>query len=108
MSYKILGQNRPSATVNTVLYTVPTSKEVVISTLNFANVGSAVDYARVYVVPAAGSASQSNALYYDLPVNIRDCFQTTCGLTLAAGDKVIVYSLNGNITFQAFGNETTA
>jgi len=108
MAFRLLGNVKPSATSNTTLYEVPASKETVVSTINICNVGTATDYARVYVYASGGSASTSNAMYYDLEIVPSDTFQCTCGITLAVGAKIIVYSELGNLTFHAFGNEATA
>lgn len=108
MSKKILGVSKPSATVVTELYVVPSGKESVVSTLSICNVGSATDYARVYVFASGGSASTSTAMYYDLEIVASDNFQATCGISLAAGSKVVCYSLLGNLTFHLFGDESNA
>jgi len=107
MSKKILGQSKPAATTNTTLYTVPANKESVASTLNICNIAGTTDYARVYVYASSGSASTSTAMYYDLEIVGSDTFQSTCGITLAAGAVVVCYSTNGNLTFTLFGDESS-
>ena len=41
MAKKVLGQSNPSATTVTTLYTVPASKEAVISSISVANLAAA-------------------------------------------------------------------
>jgi hypothetical protein len=108
MAYKVLGQSKPATTTNTTKYTVPALKETVLSSLSICNTGTGQDTVRVYIVLSAGSASTSNALYYDLLIDGKDTFVGTIGITLATGDFIVVYSTTGNSCFQAFGSETTA
>ena len=105
MAKKILAVLKPSANTNTTAYTVPSAKETVVSTISICNVSAVSDTARIFVWQSGGSASTSNAIYYDLAVGVADSFQATCGITLAVGDTVTVYSLGGNLTFHIFGDE---
>jgi len=80
--YKVLGQNAPSATTATTLYTVPASTSTVVSTITVCNINASAITYRISVRPAA--AVQTNAMYiaYDvsLPANATDTL--TLGLTL--------------------------
>ena len=51
MAYKVLGQSAPSATTNTDVYTVPSGKSAVISTLAICNRGTANATYRIAVRP---------------------------------------------------------
>ena len=102
---KILGQSKPAATTVTTAYTVPVGKQCVISSLVMCNTSVSNDDFRIYIVPSAGSASVSNAFYYDLALTSKDTFIATVGITLNAGDTVQVYSTGGNVTFNIFGQE---
>lgn len=105
-TYKILGQSRPSDTNATDLYTVPSSTEAVISTLTATNVDGTASNISIYAVPSAGSASQANALVYQAELGANTLQTFTIGITLAAGDKIVVQSATGNaVTYQAFGSE---
>jgi hypothetical protein len=104
--YKILGQSRPANTSNADLYTVPASTETIVSTLTVSNVTGTDATIRIFVVPSGGTASEANALVYDPNLIARTIQAFTIGLTLRAGDKIIVRSGTANaITFQAFGQE---
>jgi hypothetical protein len=111
MSKKILGQSNPSATTVSTLYTVPASKEAVISTISVANLTSTAATFRLILQPSADvSATILNKQYlaYDITVGASDSTVITIGLTLATGDVIKVYGSTANIAFQAFGDEATA
>jgi len=107
-TYKVLGQNAPSATTATSLYTVPAATSAVISTLVVANrAGTSATY-RISVRP--GGASQANQHYvaYDVAVNGADSTTLTLGITLAATDVVTIYASTADLSFNLFGSEITA
>jgi len=111
MSKKILGQSNPSATTVTTLYTVPASKEAVISTISVANLTATSATFRLILQPSADvSATILNKQYlaYDITLGASDSTVITIGLTLATGDVIKVYGSTANIAFQAFGDEATA
>ena len=105
-TYKILGQAAPDDTSNADLYTVPSATQAVISNIHIANVTAAAVAAKVYVVPAAGSASDANIFVPDSPITANGFLSLTVGITLGAGDKLVVRSATGAaLTFHAFGSE---
>lgn len=111
MAKKILGQSNPSATTVTTLYTVPSAKEAVISTISVANLTATAATFRLILQPSADvSATILNKQYlaYDITVGASDSTVITIGLTLATGDVIKVYGSTANIAFQAFGDEATA
>lgn len=108
MAKKILGQANPSATTNTVLYTVPSAKEAVVSSISIANLTSTAATYRIIIQPAADvSTTILNKQYfgYDITVGASDTTVITVGLTLATGDVIKVYASTANLTFQVFGSE---
>jgi hypothetical protein len=107
-TYKVLGQNAPSATTATTLYTVPAATSAVISTLVVANRAATGATYRISVRP--GGASQANQHYiaFDVAVGAADSTTLTLGLTLAATDVVTVYASTADISFNLFGSEITA
>jgi hypothetical protein len=107
-TYKVLGQNAPSATTATTLYTVPSATSAVISTLVIANRAETTATYRVSIRP--GGASQANQHYvaYDVAVNGADSTTLTLGITLAATDVVTVYASTADLSFNLFGSEITA
>lgn len=111
MAKKILGQSNPSATTVTTLYTVPSAKEAVISTISVANLTATAATFRLILQPSADvSATILNRQYlaYDITLGASDSTVITIGLTLATGDVIKVYGSTANIAFQAFGDEATA
>jgi hypothetical protein len=103
--YKILGQSSPSATTETVLYTVPTSKSAVCSSLSICNRGATQTTFRVSISQGGGVTGNKDYLYYDVTLAGNDTFIATIGVTLATTDKIKVYSGNTNLSFQLFGTE---
>ena len=105
-AYKVLGQNNPSATTETTLYTVPSSTQTVVSTITVCNqAGTAATY-RIAVRPSADNATAGKHwIVYGATVNASDTTSLTLGLTLAAGDKVQIYGSTANLSFSAFGSE---
>lgn len=111
MAKKILGQSNPTATQNTALYTVPSAKEAVISTISVANLAATSATFRLILQPSADVSTtilNKQYLAYDITLGASDTTVITIGLTLATGDCIKVYGSTANIAFQAFGDEATA
>lgn len=106
MSIKVLGQNNPSATTNTDIYTVPSSKSAVISTLVVCNRSSTATSFRVAIRPAGATIASQMYIYYDCPILGNDTFCATIGITLATTDVVTVYSTLSTLSFNLFGEES--
>ncbi len=106
-SLKVLGQSSPNATTATVLYTVPTSFQTVVSTIAVCNRNASADTFRIIVQKAAEQASILNKQYvaYDTVVAKNDTTFITVGMTLAAGDRIQVYAGTTTLSFTAFGSE---
>jgi hypothetical protein len=108
MAKKILGQSNPSATTVTTLYTVPSGKEAVVSSISVANLYGADATYRIILQPSADvSATILDKQYLgkDITVGASDSTMITVGLTLATGDAIKVYASTATVAFQAFGNE---
>jgi hypothetical protein len=104
--YKVLAQSNPSATTDTDLYTVPANTETVISSLTIANRSSSVTTTyRVAIVTAGESLGNKHYIAYDVPVDPSDSATLSIGITLSAGDKIVVYASAQNLSFSAFGVE---
>jgi hypothetical protein len=103
--YKVLGQSAPSATTATTLYTVPSLKESIISTLVVANRSSSVRTYRVAVRPAGAALANQHYVAFDVAVGAGDSTTLTLGITLAATDVLTVYASSADLTFSAFGTE---
>ena len=111
MSKKILGQKNPSAAAVDTLYTVPSAKEAVISTISVANTTATAATFRLILQPSADVSATiltKQYLAYDITVGASDTTVITVGLTMATGDVLKVYASTATVAFQAFGDEATA
>lgn len=108
MAKKVLGQVNPAATTLTTLYTVPSAKEAVVSSISVANLTSTAATFRLAVRPAGAAIDPKHYIGYDITVGASDSTIITVGLTLATTDVLSVYASTANVAFQAFGDEATA
>jgi len=104
-AYKVLGQAYPTAATATTLYTVPSSTQTVVSTIQITNQGASTDKIRIAVRPAGASLSSQHYIAYDTSVISSGVFSLQLGITLATTDVLTVQSLQGNTSFSAFGSE---
>jgi hypothetical protein len=105
-TYKVLGQQNPSATTETTLYTVPSSTSTVVSSLSICNQTATAATYRIAVRPSADtSTAAKHWVVYGATVAASDSTILTLGVTLATGDKVQVYASTANLSFSAFGSE---
>lgn len=107
MAKKVLGQSNPAATTLTTLYTVPASKEAVVSTISVANLTATAATFRIAVRPAGASIANQHYIGYDITVGASDSTLITVGLTLATTDVISVYASTANLAFSAFGDEAS-
>ena len=103
--YKILGQSLPSPNTFTDLYTVPTANSAVISTLNVCNTSASNVTFRVLARPRGNAITTQNYIVYDAYLPSQDALGITLGMSLAATDKLTVFSAQGNVVFTLFGTE---
>jgi glucose-6-phosphate dehydrogenase assembly protein OpcA len=103
--YKVLGQVAPSATTATTLYTVPSAKQAVVSTIVVANRNASGQLYRIAVRPAGATLANQHYVAYDVTVAGGDSSTLTLGITLATGDIITVYAGNADLSFSAFGSE---
>lgn len=104
---KILGQANPGATTLTDLYTVPAATSATVSTLTVCNRSATATSFRVSVAAAGAADALTQYLYYDQPIDANSTYAITIGMTLAATDKIRVYSTLATVTFCAFGVEVS-
>jgi len=107
MAKKVLGQSNPSATTLTSLYTVPASKEAVVSSISVANLTATAATFRLAVRPAGEGIANKHYIGYDITVGASDSTIITVGLTLATTDVLSFFASTANIAFQAFGDEAS-
>ena len=74
-----LGQAAITASVTT-LYTVPASTRAFVKNLDIVNTSAGALTYNIFLVPSAGSAATSNALFYDFPISSKENIQWTVGL----------------------------
>lgn len=106
MAKKVLGQVNPAATTATTLYTVPSAKSAVISSLTVCNQASTSATFRIAVRPAGATLAAVHYVAYDVAVGAADTTCLTLGITLTATDVVTVYASTANISFHAYGDES--
>ena len=106
MAKKVLGQINPAATTATTLYTVPSAKSSVISSLTVCNQASTSATFRIAVRPAGATLAAVHYVAYDVAVGAADTTVLTLGITLATTDVVTVYASTANISFHAYGDES--
>ena len=104
-TYKILGQSLPTSNTFTDLYTVPAGNSAIISTLNVCNTTTSNVTFRVLARPAGATETASQYIVYDAALPAQDAIGLTLGMTLAATDKLTVFSFQGNVAFSLFGTE---
>lgn len=106
-TYKVLGQQAPSATTQTTLYTVPSATQAVISTVVVANRAAAPATYRIAVQPNNAPLANQHYIAYDVTVGASDSTTITLGITMDADDVLSVYASTANLSFNAFGSELT-
>ena len=109
VSYKVLGQSKPTAATNTTLYTVPTGagNYAVISSLVINNITGDLTDVRVAIRPAGETLENKHYILYGNGVSPYVTQVFTIGMTLAATDIVTVYDSNGKCSFNLFGSENS-
>jgi hypothetical protein len=105
MAYKLLGQVLPSGGSLTPLYICPENRQVVASTLFITNQSSQDATFRVSVAMNGESDATKHYLYYDEPIRAKRSYEVTRGITLQENCHIRVYSSNGQISFNLFGDE---
>jgi glucose-6-phosphate dehydrogenase assembly protein OpcA len=106
MAKKVLGQINPSATTATTLYTVPSAKSAVVSSLTICNQTATAATFRVAVRPAGATLAAVHYVAYDVTVGASDTTALTLGITLATTDVVTVYASTATLSFHAYGDES--
>lgn len=104
-AYKVLGQEAPSATTETDLYTVPAATSTLCNSITICNRGATIQYFRVSISVGGVATSNADYLYYNVPLAANDTFIATIGLTMAATDVMRVYASSGDLSFQLYGIE---
>jgi len=117
-NFKVLAQLNPSATTETILYTVPRREgtgvnskfpaQTTVSSLVICNRdGTTADTFRVRIKVKNASDDNKQFIYYNKSVNAKDTLAAVIGITLSESDVIEVYATNGTLSFNLFGVETT-
>jgi glucose-6-phosphate dehydrogenase assembly protein OpcA len=106
MAKKVLGQVNPSATTATTLYTVPSAKSAVVSSLTICNQTATAATFRIAVRPAGATLAAVHYVAYDITVGASDTTALTLGITLTATDVITVYASTATLSFHAYGDES--
>jgi hypothetical protein len=104
-SYKIIAQASPNATTDTTLYTVPSSTQVVISSITICNRGATTATYRIAMRPNAETLADKHYIAYGATVPANDTIALTLGLTADAADVITVYTSTASVSFGVFGSE---
>lgn len=103
---KVLGQQAPAGTTETILYTTPTATQTTVSSIVVCNrSGSGVTY-RVSVAVDGGTTANKDYLFFDKALAANSSDTIVIGITVTETDKIKIYASDGNLSFTAFGCET--
>mgnify|MGYP003394180224 CR=1 FL=1 len=110
--HKRLAQSRPAAGVFGTHYTAPALTTTIVTCIIICNVNaSAVDSARVFVVPSGGTPPSAvdvdSAIIFNLPIPTGAPFVANVAQTLNPGDYIVVRSESGDLVFTSSGLEIT-
>jgi hypothetical protein len=89
----------------TTLYTAPASTRTFVKDLDIANTTGASINVRVFLVPSAGTAATTNALFYDAAVPANTTLQWLGTQILNAGDTIQIQASGAGLTITASGAE---
>jgi len=104
-SYKVLGQNNPTAATATTLYTVPGATQTVLSTISVCNFANTAATYRIAIRPTGEALVNKHYVAYDSAVPANDTAVLTLGLTMNTTDILTVYASTASVSFGVFGSE---
>lgn len=105
-TYKILGQNKPSAATLTSLYTVPSSTQSIPKELTVCNQSATPTTIRVAVRLAGAAISAEMYLYYDMALGGNETLILPVP-PMGATDILSVYATLATVSFVVGGVEIT-
>jgi hypothetical protein len=103
MAYKVT-QSNPASNTPANLYTVPSAKNAIISTLTICNFGAAANYT-IRIRPGGATAADVHLLAKTVSIDTNDTVFLTVGVALSATDVITVEASTSSVTFMAFINE---
>lgn len=105
VTYKILGQQNPTANTLTTVYTVPSATQAVISTVAVCNQANTAATFRIAVQPANAAITSKHYINYDTTLPANDTVALTLGITLGATDVISANVSTSTISVNVFGSE---
>jgi len=105
ITYKILGQQNPTANTLTTVYTVPSATQAVISTVAVCNQANTAATFRIAVQPANAAITSKHYINYDTTLPANDTVALTLGITLGATDVISANVSTSTISVNVFGSE---
>ena len=109
--YTIIGQNAPTGTTPSILFTPVTGHQYVISTLVISNTSAASASASVYTPKAATTTTAATNILNAVVIPPNSSLTLTLGITLsgtAPADNIYVQtSVANSLTFTAYGSDVT-
>jgi hypothetical protein len=95
----------PAANTLSTLYTVPSSTQAVISTINVCNTASADATYRIAIVPNGVSITNANYIVFNATISGNETIAFTQGITMDSGDLLRVFASSASVAFNAFKME---
>lgn len=105
ITYKILGQQNPTANTLTTVYTVPSATQAVISTVAVCNQANTAATFRIAVQPANAAITSKHYINYDTTLPANDTVALTLGITLGATDVISANVSTSTVSVNVFGSE---
>lgn len=88
------------------LYTVPSGKSTVVSTLSITNLTPTSTTYRVAVIPSGETLAAKHFIFFDAPIAGNSTQAITIGMTLNVGDVVKVAADTSTVSATLFGSES--
>lgn len=107
-TYRVLGQSKPSAGVLTDTYTVGIGTVTVVSSIIAAQQSGGSTLLRGAVAVAGEADSVKQYFAFDTLIAANDVVDFTLGITMGPGDIIRLYSLDGSVSWNIFGEEMAA
>lgn len=103
---KILGQAIPAIDTGAYMYTVPTLRGAVISTITVCNTDTSASVFSIHIVNASdGAAVAKNTLFDSVALAGNDTITITIGITLSNLDQVYFINNTGFLAISVYGVE---
>lgn len=88
-------------------YLIPDTYQAVVSTITVSNIADATATYRIAVQKYGETLTHKHLLAFDQPISGNSVETLTLGLTLGAGDRILVQADVDKVQFQVYGSEIT-